>query len=166
MISYHQLCEIYRTEKSTNLLCELPKNFENEVKELVYSLNSKNDEQSKIELENIKNRIKELTKLRMQKIALAAFLSGKINTEIQKELEFFNELQALLKKQLKWIDEIEKEKKEEDSQGVTIKFLEDVEEYVTSKGKISGPYKKDQIIKTEKEEAEWLINAGFAAKIE
>ncbi|MCX8163299.1 MAG: hypothetical protein N3D10_01960 [Candidatus Micrarchaeota archaeon] len=165
MISYQQLCEIYRLEKSTNLLCELPKNFENDIKELIYNLSLKNDQNSAVELYNIKNRLKELFRLRMQKIALAALMVKKVNTELKNELEFFNKLQELVEKQLSWIESIENQKSiSQDS--ITIKILKDIEEYISAKGEPKGPYKKDQVVKTEKEEAEWLIKTGLAVKVD
>jgi DNA replication initiation complex subunit (GINS family) len=166
MISYDQIFSLYRNEKNTNAISNLPENFEEEIKEYIKQLSEKEDLASKKELENVKHILKALIKIRLEKIALRAINFQKVDTPLLKnEEKFFEIIKDLTKEQQTWIEDISKIKGQDHLQLIQIKILKDVEEYVDQFGNTKGPYKKDQIIQLDKQEAEWLIKNNFAIKV-
>ncbi|MFN3909745.1 MAG: hypothetical protein ACK4J0_00740 [Candidatus Anstonellaceae archaeon] len=159
MITYNQICDLYRNEKNTNSICQLPANFEKEVKELITDLNIKGDLQSKKEIENVKNRLKALMEIRLEKIALRAISMQKLQTELEVEEKIFVSIKEMVKKHYQWIEELDKQEKTPTQK---LKIIKEVEEYISENGQTKGPYQKDEIVETDLKEAQWLIKGGFA----
>ncbi|MFH0927763.1 MAG: hypothetical protein V1822_04245, partial [Candidatus Micrarchaeota archaeon] len=170
-ITYQDLFAIYRQEKGSNALCELPEGFDDGLQAMVEGLHEKSrtDAHALKELETAKKLAISIIQLRRQKIVLRAISAqdAKLMGANQREQDFYGHVQNVCQKQDLWLNKIIASRPQgPDAQNggpkKSLKILQDVPQYSAADGKSYGPYKAGDIVELPKGEAKWMVEGKLA----
>lgn len=172
-ITYTKLRDKLRQEKETNGLTQIEEDFYKQCLALIKELEKKAKDDPEIyyrDYENVKRTFDDILSLRLNKIIESAKLNAGIETKepenmIRKERELYNALREKINDFKESIRNIEtafiSEEIEEGKAKIKIKKY--IPLYINQQTKKTyGPYNEGQVVIIEKEEAEILVNAGYA----
>lgn len=181
MIAYHDLYEILRKEKYSDVLQELPNSF---ISDFVEYLREKKEEsgksgsifedsvsKSKKQYENSVALFKELILKRKKKLLNLVFIAaetGVMKKDYDNMLDFEKKAFDGLVKVFESLDKelndslngVEKEKELESSKMII--FSENVEEFIDLSGNAIGPFSKGELANIEKSVADIFVSNGKA----
>lgn len=178
---YHVVYESWKAENSTSELTKLPENFYHIVveylrkaKEEIRMIDLKTLKASllKIELENVKQMIRELAKLRCMKITQiwlnsekvpSGFLTAEEEKIFKYESNFAREYQHFIERIIQ--RQTLEQEFEQKWKSVVLRFLKDAPAIVGLNLKTYGPFKAEDIASLPAENAEILIQKGLAEKV-
>lgn len=184
MITYNDVYEAARSERYSEQLQKLPKNFIKEVADYMREkkeIASKEDDsfsdiiiKTKKQLENATTLFKELVTRRRKKILNLVLIAAETGISKQDFDNMFSFEKDLFEELMKCIDFANKEldgivnggKNQETQKNELIVFSEDVKEFVGLEGEKMGGFEKGQIVNIPKEIAKILIEDGKAEKVE
>ncbi|MFA5108572.1 MAG: hypothetical protein WC492_03525 [Candidatus Micrarchaeia archaeon] len=170
-ITFQQLFQFLREEKSTNALGTIPPDFEEGVKELLLSIANKaqNEPDAQKELENAKRAALTLMQLRRQKIVLRSSVNEKslVQGATVAEQEFYNTVKKACDEQEEKIIGITFAKKTvQIKNSKKIKMIKEVPAYKGADGNDYGPFGIGQEVELPSQEAEWMEKKGMAGTFE
>lgn len=188
-LSYEQLFDTLRREKSRDELQELPDRFYGHAQRYLRSVEPRGDDQShraqkaRIELQNARRLLRELYDRRERKIITLAMHKTRAENAVidtaalqQEEREFFDRLVRLLEENRTAVmtqEPAPEEKKEEDARpaekpaerGVKVRFLSDVPKFVGRDLEQYGPYKPGDVESLPDSVASILVKKGRAEEV-
>lgn len=172
-ITYQQLFAMYREEKSSNALSEIPVDFDDSLKNFMNELKtkSKSDPQALKELENSRKLAIALIQLRRQKIVLRAISAqeAKVMGANEREQQFYEQMRSLCEKQDDWLKTTISPKlpTTQTVQSIKkIKILKDIPAYAGADSKEYGPYSQGDEVSLPQNEAQWMVKGQMAVNLE
>ena len=168
-ITNQQLFALYREEKGSNALSQLPEGFDESLEKMVSGLakQSREDPSALKELENARKLVISIVQLRRQKIMLRSIISedSKITGANEREQEFYEKVQKICEEQDKWLKEAIGAKNPTPAKDLPkkgVKILQDVPQYTASDGKEYGPFKIGDSVELPESEAKWMVEGKLA----
>jgi DNA replication initiation complex subunit (GINS family) len=168
-ITYQDLFAIYRQEKGSNALCELPEGFDESLRGMVSSLHSKSksDAQALKELETARKLAISIIQLRRQKIVLRAVSSedAKLMGANSREQDFYVHMKNMCSKQDLWLDKVISSVQAKEEEKGQVRILQPVPQYTASDGNAYGPFSAGDEALLPKTEAKWMVEGKIAQDI-
>ena len=167
-------------------IAEIPKDIYSNINKYKQSLKNDVGLDSYFQLQTLEKLEKKLKLQRLKKLLLYTVSDIDISHKLtDEELKLYQDIKALINQFLEYDQKpIEDNKPEEDNkpkevdkpkdkltevrnevENETVQILIDLEEYYSIDGKKYGPFKAGEIIKIDKNEAKWLIESGYAKKL-
>ncbi|MEM4366778.1 MAG: hypothetical protein QW035_01450 [Candidatus Anstonellales archaeon] len=157
-LDYGTIREYYRAEMQGNMLTSLSADFYEQVKKVISekeeSAKQSGDIMAMREVENLKKMLKDIMRIRMEKIAIECVRKG-----VPK---------GLTAEEQKFAEEVRKASEGLMEDRKTIKRLlviKEVKPYRGQKGIVYGPFKEGEYITVPQEEATWLLSKGFVKEV-
>ncbi len=166
-------------------IAEIPKDIYSSINKYKESLKNDVGLDSYFQLQALEKLEKNLKLQRLKKLLLYTVSDIDISHKLtDEELKLYQDIKALINQFLEYDQkpiednrpkednrskEVEKDKLTEvrnDVENETVQILIDLEEYYSIDGKKYGPFKAGEIIKIDKNEAKWLIESGYAKKLD
>jgi len=183
MLTYHDLYEIVRKEKYSELLQKLPDSFLLDIGEYLKDrreqsmqeegLFAESGAKNKKQLENSVALLKELILRRKKKLLNLVFVAaetGIMKRDYENMLFFEKEM---FEKFVKALEEADKDlagfmkgKKAEEEKNRMIIFNQEIEQFVDMSGKVLGPYKSGELANLDKDVSQILVTGGKAEYID
>ena len=171
-ITYRDLFALYREEKGSNALAQLPEQFDESLEHMIGELSkrAKTDAQALKEFDNAKKLAVSLIRLRRQKIILRSISSeeARVLGANQREQEFYEKMQKLCASQDSWLNGLIRAEapSSEPVQSIKkIKILKSIPAYTGADSKEYGPYSQGDEISLPETEAEWMIKGNMAVSL-
>lgn len=178
---YHTVYECWKAENASSELTKLPENFYHTVveylkkaKEEARMIDLKTLKASllKTELENVKQMVRELAKLRCMKLTQMWLNSEKIPSDLltAEEENFFKHGSNFAREYQNFIEGIIQRQTlthglEHERKNIILRFLEDTPAIVGIDLKTYGPFKKEDVASLPVENAKILVQRGLAKDI-
>jgi len=170
-ITFEFIRRVHREEQREPRLSKIPKDFYQKARDYLdqkrkLSLKKK-DRLASLEVKNVERLLKDIFNRRETKIVTHAIITARTDIPppnlIQEEKEFFEAIVNTLKTERdRVLNLLFKKTKELKLEKVNL--TEDIEEFVGIDLKKYGPFKKGQVVKIPKENAELLKKVGKAKK--
>jgi len=169
-ITFEFIRKVHREEQREPRLSKIPKDFYQKARDYLdqktkLSLKKK-DRLASLEVKNVERLLKDIFNRRETKIVTHAIITARTDIPppnlIKEEKEFFEIMTNTLKKERDRVLNLLFKKTKELKEFVKIKLKEDIEEFVGIDLKKYGPFKKGQVVKIPKENAELLKKVGKA----
>jgi len=171
-ITFEFIRKIQREEKSDPRLTKIPEDFYEKAKDYINQKRKlsekKKDRIASLEVKNAEMLLEDIYNRRENKLINQAIITTRTDIPpknvLEQEKEFFESLVNALRTQRGMIlNTLLKKDKEEKL--VTVKFTEDIPEFVGIDLNKYGPYKKEEKAKIPKENAELLIKTKKAKSV-
>ena len=171
-ITFEFIRRVHREEQREPRLSKIPKDFYQKARDYLdqkrkLSLKKK-DRLASLEVKNVERLLKDIFNRRETKIVTHAIITARTDIPppnlLEEEKEFFEAIVNTLKTERDRVLNLLFKKTKELKEFVKIKLKEDIEEFVGIDLKKYGPFKKGQVVKIPKENAELLKKVGKAKK--
>jgi len=171
-ITFEFVRKIHREEKAEPRLSRIPEDFYEKAKAYLEEKKKlsekKNDRLASLEVKNAEMLIEDIYNRRETKIMNQAIITTRTDIPpqnlLEKEKEFFESLVNALRTQREMVlNTLLKKTKEEKLE--TIKFTEDIPEFIGTDLKKYGPFKEGEKVEIPKDNAELLKKVGKAKSV-
>ncbi|RME79174.1 MAG: hypothetical protein D6769_03205 [Methanobacteriota archaeon] len=174
-MDYHKLREIEREELESGMLAKVSPTFYGEAKALLQELKKKASEQPSLyyrEYEGAERSFSKIITKRLEKIMLNTAKNEEISNLVGPEIDLHTAIRGALttfNSEVEGSEPIKEAKQDKDftPEGkmkiVTTKY---VDAYIAPNGEQYGPYAEGEHLIIDAGEAKWLIDQGYAKKLD
>ena len=184
MITYEELYEVFRKEKYSEVLQELPKKFVAEFSDYLNEMKESSDEgqqdllsdslhQSKKQFENAISIFKEIMLRRKKKVLNLVFIAtetGIMKKDYENMLEHeravFDKLVKAFEDGDKELNKLLRGQKDIQEEFKMVLFTQDVEEFVGHSGEAVGPFKTGELVNLDAGVAKIMVDGGKAGFVD
>ncbi len=180
-LNYDEIRRIYRLEKNTSKLVEVPEDFFYSLADFIVQ-EKENYFDSMKDLNfgkargftNLKKMVEEILSLRQKKILSKALVASKTSEENEEimsseEKKLFDEMLKVLNSHNSLIESVfvgkKKTVKEKDLNKVLVRILSDVPSFIGTDMKEYGPYKKNEKVKLPPKIAKLFVSRKIGEKV-